>query len=218
VLLEATDADAAAYNEGWVKAVGPAVTKARLAAWWDALARDLVLVLVRGRKPERTPALAVEARLLVQIQERAQKTGRFGLPREVLNGLKPAELETLRTLALRVPAAVNAGSAAAAAAELAGPKLEGTWIGSETENDRKRNITITFSGGRGTLAYSGGIAVEVPLHEVEQPQKGSVRFNAEIRGGTRYYVGRWDGQKISGTINQEGGDARTPLGTFEISQ
>jgi IPT/TIG domain len=216
-LIEVTDEDAAAYNEGWVKATGPPVTRARLAAWWDALARDLVLILIRGHKPERTPALVPEARLLVQLQERAQKTGRFGLPREVLNGMKPAEREALRALALRVPLAVTAASVVAPGVDLTAPKLEGTWNGSEIEGDRTRSITVAFDGRRGSLTYSGGIEVAIPLHGVEQ-QKGTIRFNAELRGGTRYYVGRWDGQKISGTMNPEGGDARTPLGTFEISQ
>jgi hypothetical protein len=220
VLVEATDEDAAGYNEGWVKAAGPAVNKARLAAWWDALARDLVLVLVRGRKPERTPVLApADAKVLVQMQEKAHQTGRFGIPRDVLTGLKPAELEALRTLALRVPATLNptAGGGTSAPVEVAGPKLEGTWIGTETEGDRQRSITVTFNGRHGSLEYSGGVAVEIPVHDVEM-QKGSLTFNAEIRGGTRYYVGRWDGHKISGTINQEGGGARTPLGSFELSQ
>jgi hypothetical protein len=53
VLFEVTEEDVAAYNEDWtgLKGRGGAVTRARLAQWWTAVARDLVLILVRGAKP-----------------------------------------------------------------------------------------------------------------------------------------------------------------------
>ena len=49
-LLEVTEEDAAAYNEDWtgLRGRGGPVTRARLARWWEALARDLVLLTVRG--------------------------------------------------------------------------------------------------------------------------------------------------------------------------
>ena len=51
-LLEVTEEDAAAYNEDWtgLKGRGGPVTRARLGRWWEAVAKDLVLMLVRGQQ------------------------------------------------------------------------------------------------------------------------------------------------------------------------
>jgi hypothetical protein len=218
VLVDVTDNDAAAYNEGWVKSPsGGLVTRARLAVWWHAMLRDLVLVFVRGKKPEQVPALSSEGKLLAQLQDRAQKTGRFGMAREVVAALKPGERDTLRALALHVPAGVRVGEAGARAAAIeAGPKLEGTWGGVEVQNGQQRRISVTFEGERGTLTYAGRMGLGIPLGRVEY-KKGTVSFAAQMGGGTRYYVGRWDGQKVTGTITQEGREAQSPVGTFEIS-
>jgi hypothetical protein len=218
VLLEVTDNDVAAYNEGWVKnPTGGPVTRPRLGVWWHAMLRDLVLVFVRSKRPEQVPALSPDGKLLAAIQDRAQKTGRFGMAREVLTALKPAERDTLRALALHVPAGVRVGEAGARAAAIeAGPKLEGSWGGVETQSGQQRRISVLFEGERGTLTYAGRMGLGIPLSRVEY-KKGTVSFAAQMGGGTRYYVGRWDGQKITGTITQEGREAQSPLGTFEIS-
>jgi hypothetical protein len=223
--LEIRADDADAYNEGWLKPEPKAqpVTRARLAAWWEAILRDLVLMMIRGRAPELTPELGAEGRGLAQLYDRARKTGKFGVPREVVVALPPAERETLRGIGLRVPAAVfvkedkSAPGTAAAAAAAQGIKLDGTWTGWELEEGRKRGITLTVQGEAGTLSFAGSVALSVPLLKVEQPQKGLVKFSALIRGGGRYYDGRWDGEKITGTITQEG---ITPVqvGTFELSR
>ena len=57
--------DAAGYNEGWVKAdpKAPLVTPARLAVWWEAQARDLVLLVLRGGLLERQACNCFELRL-----------------------------------------------------------------------------------------------------------------------------------------------------------
>src|SRR5262249_26381151 len=49
-LLDVTPEDAAGYDEDWtaLKGRGGAVTPARLATWWEAVARDLVLLLARS--------------------------------------------------------------------------------------------------------------------------------------------------------------------------
>jgi hypothetical protein len=225
-LLTVTAEDAAAYNEGWLKPEPKStpVTRARLAAWWEAITRDLVLMMLRGRAPELTPELGAEGRALAQLYDRARKTGKFGLPREVVAALKPAEAETLRAIGLRVPAAVfvkedrsAAPGAAAAAAAAQGIKLEGTWTGWEMEQGRKRGITLSVQGEAGTLTFAGSVAISVPLLRVEQPQKGIVKFSALIRGGGRHYDGRWDGEKITGTITQEG-IAPVQVGTFELTR
>src|SRR5207302_2527658 len=166
---------------------------------------------------ERTPPVAPEAKLLVQLQERTEKASRFGISREVFLALKPAEREALRSLGLRVPAGVVVTAEGRNSTGDTGPKLDGTWTGTENEGGRERPISVVFGGGRGTLSYTGGIVVAMPLQRVEQ-QKGTIRFTAQMGGGTRYYVGRWDGKKISGTIHLEGQESQPPLGTFEISQ
>jgi hypothetical protein len=138
----------------------------------------------------------------------------------VFDALKPAERETLRVLALHVPPGVRAqesGGKAAAMPPDSGPKLEGLWQGAETVGGQKKRITITFeSEGRGTLTYAGRMALGVPIRVQDAP-KGTVRISAQIGAGTRYYVGRWDGQKISGQIFQEAREGETPVGTFELS-
>jgi len=221
-IVEITEDDAAGYNEGWIKPEpkAPLVTPARLAVWWEAQARDLVLLLLRGKAPENATALSPDGRPLADLHARARKTGRFGLPREVLGGLKPAEREALRIVGMRVPATITVTGdrgAAAAAAAAAGLRLEGTWVGFERETGRRRNISVTFEGEGGTLTYQAGVALSIPLAKVEQPLKGAVKFSAMIRGGVRHYTGRWDGEKMTGTITQEG--ATPPeVGTFELGR
>ena len=109
-LLEVTEEDAAAYNEDWtgLRGRGGPVTRARLARWWEALGRDIVLLTVRGEKPRFAAALAPEGRVLVQLFEAAQRTGRPGVPRQVVDEARPPLRDGLRLLALRVPASVTA--------------------------------------------------------------------------------------------------------------
>src|SRR5262249_35853494 len=175
VLLEVTDEDGRAYDEDWtgLKGRGGPVTRGRLARWWEAVARDLVLLVVRGEKPEFTAALAPEGRIFGEVFQAAQKAGRFGGAREVVTGLRPPQRDALRLVGLRVPASVPApaGAAAPIAAAAPGPagaaatpapgapggalKLDGAWIGSETEGDERRYLTATFERGSGTIAYEG---------------------------------------------------------------
>jgi hypothetical protein len=228
-ILDATDEDAAAYNEDWTRlgGRGGAVTRARLALWWQAVLRDLVLLLVRGEKPQYAAALASEGRVLGDVFEAARKTGRFGVPLSVAATAKPALTAALRTLALRVPAsvtaAVPAGPAIAPAAP-AGPaastvpalRLEGSWIGTELQGGVRKYVTVTLRGRGGSVVYEGGISVSVPLLSLDQPQRDSVRYSLEFRGGRRYYVGKWDGRKITGRISSDP-SGRGDVGAFELS-
>ncbi len=92
VVLEVSDEDARAYDEDWtgLKGRGGPVTKARLARWWEAVAKDLVLLLVRGERPQFAAAVAPEGRVLLDVYQAAQKTGRFGVAREVVAGAASA--------------------------------------------------------------------------------------------------------------------------------
>src|SRR5262249_13728425 len=165
-----------------LKGRGGPVTRGRLARWWEAVAKDLVLLVVRGEKPEFAAALAPEGRILGDVFQAAQKAGRFGVAREVVTGLRPPQRDALRLVGLRVPATVTArrgatatppvavapaGPAGAAATPVpAGPggtlKLDGAWIGSETEGDERRYLTATFERGSGTIAYEGIVTLTVP--------------------------------------------------------
>jgi hypothetical protein len=64
---------------------GGSVTRARLARWWEALGRELEQLTVRGEKPRFAAALAPEGRVLVQLFEAAQRGGRLGVPRQVVD-------------------------------------------------------------------------------------------------------------------------------------
>jgi hypothetical protein len=222
LLIEVTEEDAAAYGEDWtgLRGRGGPVTTGRLGRWWEAVAKDLVLLQVRGEKPHFAADLAPEGRALVDFFQAAQHAGPGALA-------KPKD--ALRLVALRVPPGVRGpvSSAPVAAPSPSAPatpppsaaqpmpRLDGPWTGSETEGGRQRFVTVTFRGSTGTIAYEGVVTVSAPLLSVEQPQRGAARFSVELRGGLRYYSGRWDGQALGGKISTDPGGAQS-LGTFEI--
>jgi hypothetical protein len=133
--------------------------------------------------------------------------------------------DALRTAGLRIPASVKgpapaAGAAAteaAAAASPAGPalRLDGRWSGSETDSGRLTYITATFAGPGGTFTYERALSVSQPLLGVVQ-QKTVVRFSVQTGAGPRYYQGKWDGQKLTGTVSVDP-TGKTPVGTFDLS-
>lgn len=223
-LLEVTAEDAAGYDKDWTRlgARHRAVTPGRLATWWLAEARDLLLVLVRNEKPRHTVALGAEGRALADLYQAARKQSHWGVPRQLLAEARPAQLQGLRVLGLRVPPTVPepAGTPAAAKASaaeqaVAAFKLEGEWRGRETVPEGSRYITLFFRGKTGTFELASGPGVGFPLTQLEQPQKGSVRFSISVAGGLRSYSGRFDGAKISGTISA--GPGGPSLGSFELT-
>ena len=223
VLLDVLAADAEAYNEDWTRtrAQGRPVTPARLATWWEGVARDLVLLLLRGEKPEHAQALAPEGKVLADVHDAARRTSAVGVPGTLITQARGPLREGLRAIALRVPATVSApvtapaGAAPVAADAVAALRLDGTWRGTETESGAQTTITVVFRGGSGTLTYERALSLSVPVLGVQQPQKGAVRFEVRVGGGTRYYRGRWDGSKITGTLTSDAG-GRTEVGTFEL--
>jgi hypothetical protein len=221
VLLEVTDEDAAAYAEDWtgLRGRGGPVTRYRLARWWEAVARDMLLMLVRGEKPKHAAALAPEGRVLGDVFDAARKTGYFGVPYPVVADARPATREALRTLAYRVPASVKglAGAEPSVAAASGPPplKLEGTWTGSENEGGLRRWLTLRFRPSGGNISYEGTVTLTVPILTVEPLPKSAVRFGVQFRGGLRYYVGQWDGEVLSGKISSDPAGTQ-PIGTFEL--
>jgi hypothetical protein len=221
VLLEVTPEDAAAYGEDWtsLRGRGGPVTPARLARWWEAVARDIVLLTVRGERPQAAAALAPEGRVLGQLFDAARRTGRPGVPRSVVD--EGRLRDGLRLLALRVPAAVAAPSAGAASApgapEAPAPsrlQLEGTWIGSQVEQGQRQYLTVEFRRGGGTIAYEGGITLTVPLLSVEG-RRDQARFSVQIRGGVRHYAAKWDGEALRGSISTDAA-GRNVVASFEL--
>ena len=223
-LIEVTAEDAAAYNEDWtaLRGKGGPVTRARLALWWGAVARDLVVLLIRGEKPHFASELAPEGKVLGQVADAARKTGKFGLPLEVVEKAPASWREPLRVVALRVPASVKgpAGAAAetpAAEASPGGPlRLEGIWSGSENESGTIKYVTVTFTKEGGTLTYERALTVSVPLESV-QPAKGAVRFSARSGSRIAWYLGKWDGVKLRGTIHADSATG-AETGSFELER
>jgi hypothetical protein len=244
-LLEVTEEDAAAYNEDWTRPSAKGVTRARLAAWWSALARDLVLALAVDQKPQHTNALAPEARALADFYQAAKKPGSPGVPRQAVDALKPAMREALRAHALRVPASVTvqaaaavtspaAGSSPAAAAPAPGepaapsgsaatapsppavPPLKLEGVWSGTELEAGRSKPVTVTIKGGSGTLTYEGALTMSVPlSNASQQKTTVRFTTQLRGGTRRYTGTWDGQKIAGKISSQTG---ADVGTFELTQ
>jgi hypothetical protein len=226
-LLEVTAEDAAAYGEDWtgLRGRGGPVTRARLARWWEAVARDLVLLTVRGERPHFAAALAPEGRVLEQLFDAAQRAGRPGVPRQVVDEARPALRDGLRLLALCVPASVPGPAAPAAAAPAlpaaaATPRpvplaLEGTWAGSQTEGGQRQYVTVRIRRNSGSIAYEGGITLTVPLLTLEQIGRDQARFSVQFRGGVRHYAGKWDGETLSGPVSTDAA-GKNVVASFEL--
>jgi hypothetical protein len=227
-VLEVTEADAAAYNEDWtgLRGRGGPVTAARLARWWEAVYRDLVLMLLRGERPRFAAALAPEGRALQQVFDAGQRTG-GAVSQPTVAGLRSSVRTGLRLVALRVPASVTseapptptvAQAATPAATPTPGPEpleLEGTWTGRETEAGRRRYLTVTFRRSEGKIAYEGGITLTVPFLSYDRPGRNRVRFAVQIRGGMRHYQGEWNGETLSGNITKDQAGENV-VGSFEL--
>jgi hypothetical protein len=191
--------------------------------WWEAVARDLVLLLARGEKPQRVAALSpADGRALAELYAAAQKSGGPGVPHAVLASAKPPLAAALRGFAVRVPASVAtpagaAGTAVAAVDPSGGPAmpLDRGWAGFEVVDGIRKFATVTFKGSGGSYKYSGGVGVSLPLSGVEQ-KRGELRFVLQTGGRSRHYIGKWDGTRLSGRIS---GDATGSgeLGTFELT-
>jgi IPT/TIG domain len=225
VLMEATPEDAAAYAEDWtgLRGRGGLVTPARLARWWEAIARDLTLLLVRGERPRFAAGLAPEGRVLQEVYEAVPKSG-GGVPRDLVSGMRASVRDALRVAALRVPASVTAAAPpppGAVAAPTPTPpsvaplQLEGSWSGSENEGGERRYLTVRFRRGSGSVAYEGGITFTLPFLAFDQPRRDRVHFTVEFRGGLRHYHGRWDGEAIRGDITRDEA-GKNVVGHFEL--
>lgn len=215
-VLEVTTEDAAAYEEDRTRQGSrAAVTPERLALWWTALARDLVLVLLRSQKPSYT-SVASEGRVLTEVYQAARRSGGFGLPRQVVADLKPAQRQALRLLAERVPASLAGPPPAGGGPVAASLRLQGNWTGFEVQGGERKNISVAFGRNGGTLTFTDGVGLGVPLLAADIPQRNTMRFSAQVRGGVRYYVGGWDGERVKGGISADA-SGRSVVGNFELT-
>jgi hypothetical protein len=222
-LLRVTPADAAAYSDGWGGRATP-VSVGRLANWWSALLRDYALLAMRAERPHYTAALAAEGRALAVASDAMARVGGPGISVAGLAALGTQERESLRLLALRVPssvpepqslarATVSHAEAAPPAAKLPPLKLEGTWQGFEMTASGRRNISVLFEGGAGTVSLEGAVSISTPMLSVK-PNRDGVTFEARGSGGRQYYSGKWDGERITGVIGDRPGG--NEVGTFEL--
>jgi hypothetical protein len=155
-----------------------------------------------------------QGRVLLDVSQAAQKTGRFGVPWSVVTAFRPAQRDAMRLVAFRVPTAVTGPGGVAAGPQTAALKLEGSWVGTELEGTQRRFISATFQTDGGSIAIEGAVTLSLPLLTLEA-RKNEARFSLQFRGGTRYYAGKWDGQKLTGTISNDAA-GKEPVGTFEL--
>ncbi|HEY2945099.1 MAG TPA: hypothetical protein VGN09_21880, partial [Vicinamibacteria bacterium] len=81
----------------------------------------------------------------------------------------------------------------------------------------RRFVTANFAPPAGSLTYQRALTITVVLANVEQGRDGSVRFEAQAGRGQRYYIGKWDGQKIAGKIASDTAGQEI-LGNFELEK
>jgi hypothetical protein len=58
--------------------------------------------------------------------------------------------------------------------------------------------------------------MSVPIENV-QPQKAAVRFSAKSGSRISWYLGKWDGVKLRGTIHADS-PTGNEIGTFELDR
>jgi hypothetical protein len=112
-------------------------------------------------------------------------------------------------------AATGTASAAASADPVPPLKLDGPWRGTETENGLQTAISVVFRGGSGTLTFERALRMSVPALGVQQPQKGAVRFEVRVGAGSRFYSGKWDGERLTGKVTSDA-NGRNEVGTFDL--
>jgi hypothetical protein len=55
----------------------------------------------------------------------------------------------------------------------------------------------------------------VPFSKLEARGRDQVRFSVQMRGGMRHYAGRWDGEKLTGSLSSDAA-GRNVVGSFEL--
>ena len=182
-----------------------------------------MLVTVRGERPRFAAELAPEGRALGQLFDAVRKGGQPGIAQQAVDQARPALRDAVRQLAFRVPPKVEAPAApavpglpaptAAATPAVARMPAQGTLRGSETEEGQLRYLTVDLRGS-GTISYEGGLTLTLPLSSLERG-RDRLLFSVPIRGAMRYYSGKWDGEKVAGSVSTDSA-GRNVVGTFEL--
>ncbi len=205
------------------------MTRDRLARWWEAVGRDLVLLLVRGEKPRLRRAAGRRGPCARRSSStRRRKTGEPACPRQLLERARAA---AARRPATRGPARAGHGHGARAAArERPGrarsarrrprrPRLplEGTLPRQRDSRTGEPLPDRDLRRGRGTITYEGGITLH---HAARRRSSGAAATRCasavRMRGGMRYYVGSWDGEKLVGT-HRDGRGRPEVVGTLRAA-
>jgi hypothetical protein len=74
-----------------------------VAVWWEAVARDLVLLLVRGEKPHFAADLAPEGRVFARPAIPRAEVRDRGVPRQIVAEARPPVRDALRTAGCASP-------------------------------------------------------------------------------------------------------------------
>ncbi len=72
---------------------------------------------------------------------------------------------------------------------------------------------MTFSASSGTLTYEAAVALAQKLASV-RVEGDTVRYSVKRGTSMRYYMGTWDGERISGSTSAQA-KGGSDLGTFE---
>ncbi len=83
----------------------------------------------------------------------------------------------------------------------------------DEESQGLRYLTVELRGA-GSISYEGGLTLTLPLSSLEKG-RDRLRFSVPIRGAMRYYTGKWDGEKVTGTISTDSA-GRDVVGSFEL--
>jgi hypothetical protein len=220
VVVTATAADAAAYDEPW-DAAAPAATRgapphhttpAAVAAYWTALLRDYTVLFVQRERPFHVLELSPRGHVFAEIYgEASRRQPGQGVPASMMSPLPAGTAQAFRDAALLLPVQ---GPARAGAA------VEGRWQGTMEEGEAgTRAITVVLRADGGKLGGSftttaGQLAVDVPLRDATY-QAGTLRFAAAVRGAPKYFVGTVDGATINGSIHPDAG-SKDSVGRFTL--
>jgi hypothetical protein len=209
-VTSASPADAAAYDESWEGVPrGARATPERLAAFWGAIVEDHLRLFVQRQRPMRLLELSPRGRALSDVYAEAARRGPFSGVAPGLVAGSAGLMRAYREMTLAFP-----GEARAAAA------VEGSWSGTVEDQSGQRQVRLVLrvdSGGRlsGTITIgSGQVAMGVPLKEAAY-DKGTLRFVAASGGAARHFVGRVEGDTVSGTVHASA-SAQDAIGRFTL--
>jgi hypothetical protein len=216
VLVVATPADAAGYEERWEGAPPAGRASPRtLATYWTALLQDHLALFVQGERATRVLELSPRGQVLTDLYAEAlRRTGpRSGVPAVLVTPLGQSLAEGMRSMALSLPADDQ---------PTVGAAVLGRWQGTMEEGETGAlPIAVRFAlkGGRlnGTLSMTSrtpGIQLDSQLQDLAY-RRGSVTFKMTMASKILVFEGVVQDESMSGPIH-EGAQGREPVGFFSL--